>query len=130
MPTASSPTTGKRKRHNNNTIQQEQQEQQQQQTGDLNKDYATIAQLLAKLDNQSEVFSEKMKHIIETAPSHDGLATLWEEQTGVLRMVSNHQVGVSSPQKQESTTTSGQSRITNMIDDEVNDDPNDPLLLL
>ena len=98
-------------------------QKQQQEIASLNKDYQAIAQLLEKLDAQSKTFSEKMKQIVETAPAHDGLDALWEEQAEV------H--AVSSHQNPETARTSAQVISTDyMIDDETINDSDDQILLL
>jgi len=47
-------------------------------TTDLNRDYAKIAELMRQLDTQVGTFSTSMNGMVDSIPSHDGLAALWE----------------------------------------------------
>lgn len=96
---------------------------QKQQQVSLNKDYQIVAQLLGKLDAQSKTISEKMKQIVETAPVHDGLTALWEEQAEVHHAASRQNPGTAATSAQASNTDY-------MIDDETIDDSDDQILLL
>jgi len=138
-------------------LQQTFQQQQQQQSTSLHQEYRTIAELVGRLDQQTEVFSKRMKHLIETAPAHDGLAALWEEQRSVLVQQQQHEceqnevfVVSTKPGTTRAVTTrqtpppppppppptpikkdvKSSAGTKGIINDDVINDPDDPILLL
>jgi hypothetical protein len=87
----------------------------------LCNDYSTIASLLADLNEESAQFSSQMDRIVSAVPSHDGLATLWQEQAQVLEHNND---------TKDKTNGSKQGEDNTILEDQLNPEDEDAVILL
>jgi hypothetical protein len=96
--------------------------------GDLDQDYAEIAQLLKDLDTQVGRFATNTNSMVDAVPAHVGLAALWENMAQPTTPKRSHR---STEQDHEALEdTKQQELVEQLILGDEGEDPDDPLVFI